>query len=71
MSGEELNYSTELIVCEWDRVELFSAIRVVIHVKRGIYGIPRLNRRLPWPYYYCYMNKFCRDDLLKVGSTQR
>lgn len=70
VAGYELNNRTGLNAGEWCAVELFSAIRGVVHVVKGKYGNPLLSKPLPWPYHLFYVNIFYRNDLRKLGSTQ-
>lgn len=66
----ELNASTELKESKWFRVLLFSAMRGVVNVVTGTYGLPPLSRPLSWLYNRFHISRFYRDALTKLGCTQ-
>lgn len=70
VAREEMINRTELNVGEWFGMEPFSSLRGVVYVVRGNNGILPLSRALLGPYHCSYLNRFCRDDLLKQGSVQ-
>lgn len=55
---------------EWFGVKPFTAIRDVVHVLWGSYGIHPLSRPVPCTYYFRYIHRFYRDDFVELGSTQ-
>lgn len=67
---KERNSTMERNVGEWIGVEPYRAIRSVVNVVRGNYGIPALSRALLWPYHVFYISRLYRDDLLRHGSIQ-
>lgn len=40
-------------------------IRDVVQVVRSSYCVALLSTVLPWPYYHLYVDRFCREELLK------
>lgn len=67
---DELNNRMGLNVDEYLAVEPFSAISGALHVVRGNYETSPLSRPLTWLFHGFYVNRFYRNDLLKLESTQ-
>lgn len=68
--GKAVNNRMGLNVGEWFVVEPFSEILHIGPIVLGNYGIPELIKHFPWLYHIFYINGFCRDNLLNLGSTQ-
>lgn len=67
----ELNNGTERGVGIWLKMGCFSAIRSLVPVAWGNYGILSQSIHLRWPYHWLYMITLYRNDYLKLESTQR
>lgn len=55
---------------EWCGVEHFMAIGAIALVVKVKYVPPPPSKPLPWPHPCLYVNRFYRDDSLKLKSTQ-
>lgn len=65
----KLNNRTELNVSEWFGVELSSAGRRVVHVVPDSDWVPPRSTPFPWPFQGFYINRFYRNDFLKLRSS--
>lgn len=68
--AEQKKNRTKVKVRKQFAVTQFKMNRVVVHVVKGIYGIPPLSRALPLTYVSFYINRFFRASWLKQKIKQ-